>query len=73
MELQEEVLAGVEMSLEKFVEVSYEKIVDGLLETLKEKIPGSVDDMFIEAAAPMLKPIAKELLLAQIEKISAKV
>lgn len=72
-EVKQEVLAGTEVALEAFVEKAYEPVVDGLLNKLKEAIPGTVDDVFINAAAPMLKPIAKQLLLEQIEKISDKV
>lgn len=72
-EVKEAALAGVEVSLELFVEKAYEPVVDGLLKELAEKIPGNIDDAVIAALAPSLKPVVKQLLLAQIEKISEKV
>ena len=65
--------AGAELALKKFIEVSYEPVVDGLLKELAEKIPGAIDDAIIATLAPTLKPVVKNLLLAQIEKISDKV
>lgn len=73
MEMKEEALAAAEISLELFVEKAFEPVVDGLLEELKKAIPGQVDDAVIEMVKPSLKPIAKKLLLEQIEKISEKV
>lgn len=72
-EVKEAALAGVEVSLELFVEKAYEPVVDGLLKELAAQIPGGIDDAVIAALAPSLKPVVKQLLLAQIEKISEKV
>jgi hypothetical protein len=72
-EMKDTVLEAAEVSLEVFVEKAYEPLVDGLIEEIKVKIPGTLDDSILDGLAALLKPKMKALLLEQIEKISAKV
>lgn len=69
----EEVKAALEVSLEQVVEKAADPIIDLLLKEVALLIPGGVDDAIIAAMAPQIKKLAKELVLAEIEKISAKV
>lgn len=71
--MKDDVLAGAEKALEAFVEQSYEAIAEELVLKIKELVPGDKFDGIVDLIAVPMKPAIKELLLAQIEKISTKV
>lgn len=67
--VKQEALAALETALKAGVEARFESFTDALLVELKKAIPGEVDDMIINAASPMVKPVVKQMLLDLIAKI----
>ena len=66
----EKLLPLLEVEVEKIIEANCDKAVDALVMKLEELIPGSIDNLVLEAAKPELKKVVKVALLAQAEKIS---
>jgi hypothetical protein len=69
----EEALAGVEVALELFINEKSDVIVEKVLAAVAVAIPGSIDDMVLAAAKPIIQPIVKSELLKVAEKVSEKV
>ena len=70
MEAKEQVLMIAEEAAKALVDASFDKIMDVVTEELKKVIPGTIDDLVIDAVKPMIAPKLKEILLAEIAKIS---
>lgn len=68
-EVGQEALAAVETALVAAIEGHYEAMTDKVLAEIKKAIPGEVDDLIINAASPMVKPVVKQMLLDLIAKI----
>ena len=64
-------LKDVEVLLKNQVGVAFDEAIELAAGKLKTAIPGEVDDAIIAMVVASLKPVLKEQLLAQIEKISA--
>ena len=72
-DLQKALLRIIEVEAEKLVTEKFELLVDKVVDLIKEKIPGTFDDVVLEGIKPQLKVEGKAFLLAQIEKISDEV
>lgn len=72
-EMVEQAKAITEVALEQVIEATYDKSFELIVEEIKKAIPGQVDDAVLAVIAPAIKPKVKELVLAQVEKISDKV
>lgn len=64
-------LKDLEVLLKNQVGVAFDAAIELAASKLKEAIPGEIDDAIIVMVVASLKPVLKEQLLAQIEKISA--
>ena len=64
-------LKDLEVLLKNQVGVAFDAAIELAAGKLKEAIPGEIDDAIIVMVVASLKPVLKEQLLAQIEKISA--
>lgn len=69
----EELKKAVELALEGAVEKAYPGIKVTLEEKLKDVIPGDQFDGLAVLIAENVLPLVKNLILAQVEKISDKV
>lgn len=73
MSLVQELLKHLEPMIEKAIEEKSDALVDFILDQVALKIPGSLDDVALAAAKPMLKPMVKAWLLEKAEGISPEV
>ena len=64
-------LKDLEVLLKNQVGVAFDAAIELAAGKLKEAIPGEIDDTIIAMVVTSLKPVLKEQLLTQIEKISA--
>lgn len=65
-------LKHAEVFAEGLVKDLYDPAFDSAKDGLKKAIPGQADDALIELILGTLKPIMKQELLAQVEKLSAE-
>lgn len=64
-------LKDLEVLLKNQVTVAYDEAIELAAGKLKDVIPGEIDDAIITMVVASLKPVLKEMLLAQIEKVAA--
>lgn len=64
-------LKDLEVLLKNQVAVAYDAAIAMAAGKVKEAIPGQADDVIIDVVVASLKPVLKELLLQQIEKVAA--
>ena len=64
-------LKDIEVLLKNQVGVAFDAAIELAGDKLKTAIPGEIDDAIIAMVVASLKPVLKEQLLAQIEKIAA--
>ena len=69
--MKEQALKDIETLLKNQVGVAYDEAIELASAKLKAAIPGEVDDVIINMVVSSLKPLLKDLLLAQIEKVAA--
>ena len=69
--MKAQALKDLEVLLKNQVSVAFDQAIELAAGKLKEAIPGDIDDAIIAMVVGSLKPVLKEQLLAQIEKISA--
>lgn len=72
-EIVSQLLAHVEVAVEKAVEAKSDALVEMVLKEITVRIPGGLDDAAAEVIKPELKVKVKAFLLAQAEKISPEV
>ena len=72
METKEQLLVMAEETAKLLVDATYDRLLEMIVDELKKAIPGTIDDMVIDAVKPMIGPKMKELLLAEIAKIDGK-
>lgn len=69
---KEQLLVLAEETAKLLVDASYDRLMETVFAEIKKAVPGTIDDMVIDSLKPLIAPKIKELLLAEIAKISAK-
>lgn len=68
----QEVLAAVEIAVEKAVAEKAEVIVEKVIEALAKAIPGQLDDMLLQTVKPQAQALVKAELLKLADKIDGQ-
>ena len=69
--MKQQALKDIEALLKNQVGIAYDQAVELAAQKLKDAIPGQADDAIIAVVVAAMKPVLKELLLEQIEKVAA--
>lgn len=69
--MKQQALKDLEVLLKNQVGVAYDEAIELAAQKLKDAIPGQADDAIIAVVVAAMKPVLKELLLEQIEKVAA--
>lgn len=72
MTTKEQVLAALEIAVDKLIEDKSDALVSAALVKLAQLIPGKLDDVLIGQYAPQIKAFVKQQLLAESAKIDGK-